>query len=649
MSKKAIIIGLDCLSPKFTLQFAEEGILPNIRRLMDAGVFSKAMPCFPAWTPTNWTTVATGAYPGTHGIFMWGTHKPGDPLERDDRKWSMSSSICTAEYIWEAAAKAGKKTVLFYFIGYPQTTDKTIHVDWFMGPGSYFFELCPATCYTTLNIRGVKIGFRAATNWRNLPPGKTEPLEAEIRVDPKIEGVGPTYYLLLIKTGHKYDHVLISKEKDFNKTIVLAEGEWTDWLYEEFHLNTGLIQAPVRFKLVELSEDGGRIRLYRSQVYPLSEFTSPRDLGRTLCGRFGPYINEDAGHAYSKGWIDWETLREELEYQIRWIGEASRYLMDTAEASLYFIHWHFLDTLQHHCLGRMDPAGGMFDPSKADKAWDELRKGYALADKLVGELIRMADKDTLTMVLSDHGNSPNRKRVSLINLFLKKGWMSTTLRPDGKLHLDPASKAIIKSLHIYINLKGREPNGVVTPEEYEPLRNEIIRTLRNLQDPADGEPAIEFAVRKEEAGFMGMWGEGIGDILFVYSPGHAWTGPEVLNLPEKRVIFPSGGANHGPQPPWTETEFSSNLATMIMSGPGVKKGRIGGDNDPMVSLVDIAPTICHIIGIPQPQQAQGRVLRELLKGGSLNKGRPPKPDIIIPELPIGTGPLKFKGDVTDEI
>jgi predicted AlkP superfamily phosphohydrolase/phosphomutase len=227
--------------------------------------------------------------------------------------------------------------------------------------------------------------------------------------------------------------------------------------------------------------------------------------------------------------------------------------------------------------------------------------------------------------------------------------MQASPGPDGKMRLDPArSKVFINSLHIYVNLKGREPGGIVSPKEYEPLRNEIIRTLRDLRDPAEGEPAISFAVKKEEAGFMGMWGEGVGDIIFVYSPGHAWTGPEVLRLGERRTIFPGVGANHGPQPPWTETEISSNFATLIMAGPEVSANKIKRDTEPWIALVDLVPTICHILRLPMPQQSQGRVLQELLEGGSATKPRPPGPLMVLPKAPPRKAATKFKGDVTDE-
>ena len=118
---------------------------------------------------------------------------------------------------------------------------------------------------------------------------------------------------------------------------------------------------------------------------------------------------------------------------------------------------------------------------------------------------------------------------------------------------------------------------------------------------------------------------------------------------EKRVVFPSGGANHGPQPPWTETEVSSNYATLIMAGPGLQRNRIRGDHEPVVSLVDVAPTIARLTGIQPPANAQGRVLTEFMEEAPPAVSRPPKSDFLVPEIPTSKGPPKFKGDVTDEL
>ena len=106
-ARRALIIGLDGMDPKYVKRFSEEGRLPNMSRLIRRGAFGRLVSVPPAQTPANWTSIATGAWPGTHGVVMWGDHVPGRLPANVHRLEAMSSNICTAEYLWEAAARPG--------------------------------------------------------------------------------------------------------------------------------------------------------------------------------------------------------------------------------------------------------------------------------------------------------------------------------------------------------------------------------------------------------------------------------------------------------------------------------------------------------------------------------------------------------------
>ena len=60
--RRAIILGMDCLTMPILRRFAAEGVLPNFSRLMASGTTNEAMPCLPCYTPSNWATLATGAW-----------------------------------------------------------------------------------------------------------------------------------------------------------------------------------------------------------------------------------------------------------------------------------------------------------------------------------------------------------------------------------------------------------------------------------------------------------------------------------------------------------------------------------------------------------------------------------------------------------
>lgn len=647
--RRVFVIGLDALSPKLVERFAMEGICPNMRRIMDEGGFSKALPAIPAQTPENWTTIATGSWPGTHSIAVWGSHRYGELVTEKYGDEAMSSNLCRAEYLWEAASRQGLRSILFYFVGYPPTAENVIYIDWFWRPGRYYFELCSNACYVYPPFRGglkdrgrwvIPIRFREAEGWKSIPYSRSKPLEAEIKVKPKVGGEGVKYHILLLDLdGQGYNRCLISRVKDASNAIcTLKVGEWSDWFREKFNVRGRVKIGTVRFKLIELSKNGERFRLYRSQVYPISGFTHPPTIAKELVEKFGPYINEAASRLFFRGLIDEETLLEEFHYQIDWISKAAGYLMEKYKASIYMMHWHFLDVLEHRVLGLADPEGGMYDPSKADEAMRLLKMGYHVADELIGKFMEYLDDETYLIVVSDHGNSPNRKRYSIVKALAERGLIKVE-KVNGEERINwSESKVYIDLTNVYINLKGRYLNGIVDESEYEEVRREVIDALRSCKDQ-DGEYVVAFALKREDAPIVGLWGEHIGDVVFTYSPGFTW-GSRILEGGRSVKV---GGANHGPQIPTAETQLSSNYATFMIIGRGIKKGyKRPIDWIGPVQLVDIAPTISYLLGIDPPRHSQGRILYDFLEGWDISEMKRERKPLTFPER----APLI--GDVTDK-
>jgi len=649
--KRVFVVGLDALSPKLVERFVKEGICPNFKWIMDNGGFSKALPAIPAQTPENWATIATGSWPGTHGIAVWGRHSYGEPVTERHGDEAMSSNLCKAEYLWEAAARQGLRSILFCFVGYPPTTDMTIYVDWFWRPGRFYFELCPSACYVYVERKErlmaygkrrlrllIPVEVRKA-EWANAPKSYSPPLEAEINVRPKLKGRGVTYYALLLDPdGRGYRELLLSKEKDGSKALCrLREGEWSGWFKEIFMVEGEEKVGTVRFKLVKLSKDGKELILYRSQVYPILGFTYPPEIGKELTEKFGPYINEAVIGAFFNGLVDEKTLVEELEYQMRWVSKTAKYLMDKYGASLYMMHWHFLDALEHKVLGSVDPAGGMYNPDEAEEAWRLLRLGYRLADKLVGEFLKHLDEDTYLIIVSDHGNSPNRKMYSVVRALAERGLIEIEER-EGNQRINWAKSKIFMDLtNVYVNLKSRYKMGIVEDSEYEEIRREVIDVLRSCKDQ-DGEYVVAFALKREDAPVIGLWGEHVGDIVYVYSSGFTW-GTKIM---ETEGSIKVGGANHGPQIPTTETDVSSLYATFMIVGRDIKRGYVRPiDRMGPVKLVDIASTVSYLLGIKPPRHSQGSILHDFFEGWDVSDMKRERKPLRFPER----APLI--GDVTD--
>lgn len=190
-------------------------------------------------------------------------------------------------------------------------------------------------------------------------------------------------------------------------------------------------------------------------------------------------------------------------------------------------------------------------------------------------------------------------------------------------------------------------------EEYEPLHREVLRALRDIKDPDTGEHVLAFVLPRQNAPMVGLRGEYIGDLVFCYSGGYRWSGPEVLWMGEERVIFPCGGGNHGAMMvPTYETDVTSVMGALVLGGAGVRPGvALPRLEQFKVCTTDVVPRLAHLLGIPAPAQSEGRVLYDFLAG--VYSRRPdrdlaPTARPIVHRPTVRPRPLALQGDVTDE-
>jgi hypothetical protein len=655
--KRALMLGLDAMAPNVVERFLGEGVLPNFARLLAKGCFTRIRPVIPAQTPTNWNTLATGATPGTHGVVQWGSHVPGEPVWEYHREEAFNAGLCRAEYLWEAAARAGKRSVVVNYAGYPPTTDAACFIDRLFQPARSYYDLAPATVHH--NCRDLAatdpITLGPAAGWVNLPLAERLPLAGRLRVATATEGSGPGYHLLVWGVGEDYDTISICQTPDATDAVaVLQEGQWGPWLSAPFRTaDQGEAEGAFRLKVVELDRDGSRLRLFRTDAFPTDgRFCSNGAVASRLMNELGPYLH--AGQAcelHCRGLLDFTTVDELMQGEAEWWARAAEIAMRQTGASLLVLHWHILDEMGHTFVPLVDPTGGQYETERAEEAWGVIREYYRAADRFVGAFLdRFDDGGTVFAVVSDHGMPANRKAVSLVNLFKRLGWVALTA--DERAVDWTQSKVFFAQNHLWINLQGRDEGGVVPPEEYAPLRAEVLAALRDIKDPETGEHAIAFALPREDAAMVGLWGDYIGDIVFCYSGGYRWSGPEVLRLGEERVVFPCGGGNHGPMIPTYETEAASVLGALLLGGAGIQPREPLPRLDQLnVCTTDVAPTLAHLLGIDAPAQNEGRVLREFL--ADAESAWPPR-KLVPTNRPIVARPTAkprapgLQGDVTDE-
>ena len=117
LTQKLVVLGVDGMDPRISRKFLAEGKMPNLQKFIDRGSARKDLSqlgCIPTITPPAWTTLATGAYPGTHGITCYWRQSPES---LDAVVYNMDSRNCTAEQIWNITSEAGLKTLVWHWPG----------------------------------------------------------------------------------------------------------------------------------------------------------------------------------------------------------------------------------------------------------------------------------------------------------------------------------------------------------------------------------------------------------------------------------------------------------------------------------------------------------------------------------------------------
>jgi predicted AlkP superfamily phosphohydrolase/phosphomutase len=278
-----------------------------------------------------------------------------------------------------------------------------------------------------------------------------------------------------------------------------------------------------------------------------------------------------------------------------------RQLLDTRPWDFFMLVEIGLDRMHHAFWSYLDPTHPRHEPGH--RYSDAIRNYYIYLDEEIGELLeRFEEEETTVMVVSDHGARPMQGAICVNEWLVQEGYLVLEEQPDGPIPFSEAKVDWSRTrawgeggyyCRLCVNLAGREPQGTVAPEEYEPLLEELADGLRRLPGPA-GEDIGTRVFRPEE-----LWREqqGIPPDLIVYFGDLGWRSNGSLGQGRHWTYDNDTGpddANH------------DRNGLCIVTGPGVPVG-------PREDLViyDIAPTILAQAGLPADEAMRGRVLAEV--------------------------------------
>ncbi len=605
---KVALLGLDAALPTIIKDLVSKGILPNIKYLIDNGVWAEGLPVFPTVTSTNWTTISTGAMPSKHGITDMVIHEHGKDLTEITS--AFYSYLCKAEHIWETCERFGKIPILLkYIASWPPTIKKGIQIEGFGAPGgpgsrpwgSSPLAIANASCYSTTPLENSKsLNFKVAERerWAHICDISDNAYEANIEIGNNEKKSG--YYILIQK-----DFIIFTKEME-QKYIKLYKNE-SKWIVDDD------LNAAFKIKVMNLNCNNSiDLKLYISQIFPLEGWSYPSSIAKELYDNIGPFIESISHFPFVFNWVDADTYLEEVRYQALWFVNATKYLTKKYKWDLFMMQWHGIDNTQHAFL--------RFDKSilnEEEKRLSEyvVNETYKIADDMIGGIVNNLDRDTTIFVLSDHGHIIGKRRFFINSYLYKKGYITLKVSDSKKLTID-WSKTLAYApamVHIYLNVKGRDPHGIVNKgKEYEDLQQEIIDILCDIKDPITKTRPIAFALTNSDAAVLGIDGDRSGDIIYIANPGFA-----IDNRITKGELFEDlkvglkGGSIHGQQLGSIDLKENGTIRSMFIAyGPNIKKGYT---LDRPIRFIDIAPTISYLLNIPPPRDSEGRVIYELFE------------------------------------
>ncbi|HID07735.1 MAG TPA: hypothetical protein EYP10_11390, partial [Armatimonadetes bacterium] len=606
-------------------------------------------------TPTNWTTIATGATTATHCATSFNPRLPGESLETGivNRGRGFLSTHCNAEYIWEVADRSGLRTLMVnYLVGYPTSIKNGVMVN---GSGVPPHQLADGVRFATHPKRDeVEINLSP----QSLPEGissKKQSFGATLRIESAHLSTPVELKVWVIATGRRgYNRVVICA--DGCALQILRRGEWSDWIRIPCRpasemagkwtfgwmpwqpkIQTDVVYGYLRVRLDELnaSSDGVQLTLQTTPLWTLLDWVHPQEIGEMLLTDLNLGIGEDiitVVKQLSKRTPYLVSAGEEFRYLDAARAEAGRlaaivnYIHERFGWHLCMLHFHVLDGVNHRFLAQFCPESHWHSKEAVEQALEHHRRGYQVVDELVGMLMRtVVDEKTTVIIVSDHAALPSWRMVEIRNAFVRTGLLAYRWDEQRKRLIVDWNRTrafpYSEPPYVWVNLKGRDPFGIVDDAEYEHVRDEIIECLLSIRDPETGKRAVQLALRREEAGFLGQGGPMCGDVIyFLAPPFQFWDGKledfnhhepplEALGRPD---VYPSQtvtGSHVYYLPTARVGEFTNN-SILILSGAGIRKD---AQVNRMVWLTDVAPTIAVLLDIEPPRQCEGCALTEVLE------------------------------------
>jgi predicted AlkP superfamily phosphohydrolase/phosphomutase len=517
---RTIILGFDAFDPVFCEGLLQKGRLPNLARFLAIDGYRRFEVTNPPQSEVSWTSIATGLNPGGHGIF--------DFVHRDPNTYTPFVSLLptkrglggiqyappfSANTFFDQAAKKGYPAIsLFWPATFPARPDSLVK----SLPG-----------LGTPDIHGkLGVGTQFSTTQGSDDANRKTPVES-------LKSVGKGRFQASLKgpcrsKGGQEEPTLLSYELDIlddqrarleigNHKLELVLGKWSQIFELSFKMGTFVkVHVLTRVNLTSLSPE---VNLYflPLQINPLHSpwhYAVPPKFVKNSWKANGPFL--------TIGWPQDTTGLEDGCINDEQFLKLCDSIFETRERILMHQLAEFQEGVLASVFDSLDRIQHMFWRDHVDI----IEEWYVKLDGLVGRVedkIRNKGlKNARLLVVSDHGFSNFDHKIHLNRWLIENGYLVPKEDNDNGNLRDvnwQSSQAYGLGLNsIYLNLAGREGQGIVEPSQVEPLTDEISNKLLAWQD-AEGVNVVKSVSTNAEA-FAGPLAEYGPDLIVGYAPGY---------------------------------------------------------------------------------------------------------------------------------
>ncbi len=422
------------------------------------------------------------------------------------------------------------------------------------------------------------------------------------------EGLVRRPSLILKGEDGKYDRVAIYKsKKDAEPLVVLEPDVFTENIVDEVIFNDKTYLTNRSMRILELAEDGTNLRMYVSAAMDIQEdkVFHPHSLHDELIKNVGyippsTYIGAHNIELTNKCChAIWDAV---CDYQ----SAALDYMIQEHDVDIIFSHNHSIDMQVHQCIAFCKDKGEGDNKLPEEEYQRFMVNIYTQADRYIGKFLHYLDEGWTLILLSDHAlvcpshNPPMLCDASGVNIRVMQELGYTTLLTDenGKeipeIDWSKTTAVANRACNIHINLKGRDPQGIVDPKDKYEFEEQLMTDLYGYRDPKTGKRVVALALRNKDAVLLGYGGKGTypqcGDICYWLAEGYNWDHFDCLST--------------------TWGEFETSISPIfVAAGTGIKKGYI---TDRMIREIDVAPTLAALGGVRFPAQCEGAPVYQIL-------------------------------------